>query len=520
MSRVSSDEQAKRFSLGIQEEQLRSHCQRNNIEVVKHFKEDHSAKDFNRPEFKKLFAFAKENKNEIDYLFVTTWDRFSRNLFEALSVQSEFKKLGIEIQAINSPIDQSTPESLMFLSMQLSMAQIDNERRSIKVKEGMRAALKAGQWNRSAPYGYKNTRDENKRPLIIPDERAIYIEEAFIELSKGKSQSQVRTELNKKGAGFSKSNFNILIKNPVYMGKIVVPELDDEPETMVEGKHEGIVSEKLFYNVQDKINSLTSKLKQPKFKTLKEELPLRSFLYCSKCNKKMTGSASRSSSGDRHYYYHCNHCKKERYRADKANDVFIKILEDFEFSQNADELYQLMVKNLLGGGEQEKKRKVVKLNKEISDLTNRIQNIQNLLADAKIDFNTFGEMNERFTKSLTDKKQEVESLSTTDFEFKKWLKVGISNLSNISKLYVNASVQDKQQLISSIFPENIEFYKNKCRTSRINDVLRCILQIDKKLSHKKRGHFSKYLKISSLVGLLGLEPRTTGPKPAVLPITP
>ena len=60
MSRVSSDEQAKGFSLGVQYEQLTNYCKRKDIEIVAHFKEDHSAKDFNRPRVSKLLAICKE----------------------------------------------------------------------------------------------------------------------------------------------------------------------------------------------------------------------------------------------------------------------------------------------------------------------------------------------------------------------------------------------------------------------------------------------------------------------------
>jgi DNA invertase Pin-like site-specific DNA recombinase len=49
---VSSDEQAKGYSLDVQFESLTKYCLLNDIEVVKHYREDYSAKDFNRPEFK------------------------------------------------------------------------------------------------------------------------------------------------------------------------------------------------------------------------------------------------------------------------------------------------------------------------------------------------------------------------------------------------------------------------------------------------------------------------------------
>lgn len=84
MSRVSSDEQALGYSLGIQEEALQNYCAKNEIQVIYKIKEDHSAKDFNRPEFSKFMDYAKRYRGKIDYLFVTSWDRFSRNITDAL----------------------------------------------------------------------------------------------------------------------------------------------------------------------------------------------------------------------------------------------------------------------------------------------------------------------------------------------------------------------------------------------------------------------------------------------------
>ena len=61
MSRVSSDEQSKGYSLDIQVEKLQTHCRKEKIEIISVFKEDHSAKDFNRPEFKKFLQFVSKN---------------------------------------------------------------------------------------------------------------------------------------------------------------------------------------------------------------------------------------------------------------------------------------------------------------------------------------------------------------------------------------------------------------------------------------------------------------------------
>ena len=84
MCRVSSEEQAKGYSLDVQFEQLTNYCKRNDVNVIKHYREDHSAKDFNRPQFQNFLQYAKSNKSKIDTLLITSWDRFSRNLTDAL----------------------------------------------------------------------------------------------------------------------------------------------------------------------------------------------------------------------------------------------------------------------------------------------------------------------------------------------------------------------------------------------------------------------------------------------------
>ena len=93
MSRVSSDEQAQGYSLGVQEVSLTKYCEKNNIIIVQKFREDYSAKDFNRPEFTKFLTYARKHKGQIDYLLVTSWDRFSRNITDAF-IMMNLKELG------------------------------------------------------------------------------------------------------------------------------------------------------------------------------------------------------------------------------------------------------------------------------------------------------------------------------------------------------------------------------------------------------------------------------------------
>ncbi len=89
--RVSTSEQ-KLYgnSLNAQKSSLRDFCDKNSILVLKEFQEDFSAKNFQRPEFIQLRKFAEQNKGDIDFLLIVNWDRFSRNVYEALGIIGEF----------------------------------------------------------------------------------------------------------------------------------------------------------------------------------------------------------------------------------------------------------------------------------------------------------------------------------------------------------------------------------------------------------------------------------------------
>ncbi len=104
--RVSTDEQARLgYSLGHQEMVLTKFSELKEFEVVSVFREDHSAKNFERPEYKKLFKFCKTHKKEVDHVLITKWDRFSRNQRDALQEIKSFSDFGIEVNAAEQWID-------------------------------------------------------------------------------------------------------------------------------------------------------------------------------------------------------------------------------------------------------------------------------------------------------------------------------------------------------------------------------------------------------------------------------
>ena len=503
MSRVSTDEQTLGYSLDIQSENLQKYCKRNGIEVVYEFQDHYSAKNFDRPAFKEFLKYLKTNKNAVDVLLFTTWDRFSRNLSDALVVIQKLKNQGITVNAIDNPLDLSVPENTIMLAINLAMPQVDNERRSIKIREGMRGALKSGRWSGKAPLGYLNSRDEKNKPLIVPGPLAKNIRFIFEEFAKNVSQADIRAALMKKGINIPRNSMSDILRRPVYMGKIIVPKNDEDMETWIHGIHEPIITEELFYKVQDKLNFKLKKSNRPNSNRRREELPLRGNLLCSKCGSHLTGSASKGKMGKRYFYYHCNSCKGERHLAEKANQSLKDILAKLKFSSELDKLVEAIVIDKL-------KQKVnaispLQIQNKLTNIKTRINNLQDHFADNSISVEDYSSTRTRYETEKQSLESELRNAAAYSGESKAKLKSCLELINNLDIMFEKADLTQKSRILSSTFPEKLIFDGKKCRTPRINEVLRLAISNDKGFGNKKSEQLSENLELFGVVAPARIE---------------
>lgn len=342
--RVSTDEQAEKgYSLKHQQERLERYCDFQNIDVVAIYQDDHSAKSFERPQFQNLLSNLKKKREAASLLLFTKWDRFSRNAGDAYGMINQLKKLGVEPQAIEQPLDLDIPENKIMLAFYLAAPEVENDRRALNTLVGMRRAKKEGRWMATAPKGYKNARSEDNRPIIEPSKDASIVRFAFEELAKGvKDIESIRRMVNQKGLKVSRSAFWYLVRNPVYCGKIFIPAWKDEEAHYVKATHEPLIPESLFEEVQDVLHGRKRNI--PVKNTKREELPLRGYLLCQRCGRPLTGSASHGNGG-KYYYYHCQASLgcKERFKAEEANKSFLKYLQTFKTKEEILDLYLLIM---------------------------------------------------------------------------------------------------------------------------------------------------------------------------------
>ena len=290
--------------------------------------EDHSAKTFNRPQWTKLLIDLRKHRGQSDLILFTKWDRFSRNAGDAYQMIGTLRKLGIEPQGVEQPLDLSIPENKMMLAFYLAAPEVENDRRALNTFHGMRRAKKEGRYMGTAPLGYINRVTEAGKKYIAPrEDEAAILKWAFQELATGRFNTEQIWKLAKeKGLSRgSKHNFWIAVRNPLYCGKIVIPKFKDEESSLVPGQHEPLISESLFYDVQDVLNG-RKKIQRTKV-IVDDMLPLRGFLICPKCGRMLTGSASKGCKKNYYHYYHCSSSCGVRYNASKVN---VDIVEEIK----------------------------------------------------------------------------------------------------------------------------------------------------------------------------------------------
>lgn len=134
--RVSTLEQAtKGASIEAQEDLLRRWAAQEDIEVVKVYKDEVTAKDMERPGIQQLLNEAKSG--DFSVLMCYHNDRLNRNTIDALQTVKDLYKSGVMTRFYNFDVDINTPEGEMLFTMMASFAQYFLRDLSRKTKLGM-----------------------------------------------------------------------------------------------------------------------------------------------------------------------------------------------------------------------------------------------------------------------------------------------------------------------------------------------------------------------------------------------
>ena len=523
--RVSSDEQAEGTSLDFQERRLREYCGRKSYRVLDCKREDFSGKhhDLQRPEMKSLYEYCKKNKKAVDKVLFLKWDRFTRNAEFAYRYIREFNEMGIEINSIENPIDFGSPDWPTLIGIYCGNAQSENNKISKRTKDGIRETLLKGRCANKAPRGYKNVRTgKHATHVEIDESKAGLVRKIFQEVAKGlETPNYIRKKLARH---IPETSYFTMLRNKFYIGKIRIPAFEDEREHYIQGVHEALIDEDTFYKVQEILDG--KKKNTPKLKkAINPDLFLRQFLVCPVCGHALTGSVSRGNGGQYAYYNCCKEAKHIRARAEKVNEGFAKYVASLKPNPTVMALYEAILQDLKDEQGKDTKAEIKRLEIEQEKLRQRQDALDDKYMDDAVTKEQYDRMSGRYQAEASTLQQNIETLKTlkrTNIEPQ--LAYSISLVSNIGKYVREAPVEIKIKLLSSMFPEKIEFDGETYRTNSYNKVLDLIFQQTNELRGEKKEKGERFSSFSRSVPRPGVEPGWIllhwCLRPARLPIPP
>ncbi len=505
-TRVSTQEQKEKgYSLRDQEARLRGYCEQKDITVVEHYQDNASGTKFERPGFQSMMSYLRCNKTNIDLVLVTKWDRFGRNLEQSLKYHAEIKNLGIQLYVLELPTDSSIPENMLVDVILQVLPEIDNIRRNKTTRQGIRRALKEGRWVNNAPLGYKNSRDQFNKPTLEFSDKAELVKEAFTMYAKGDSSAEeIRRIIAKKGLNISRSQFPRILKNRVYLGEVPIPAYEEEKEHFGPGNHPALIDESLFNRVQYLIKR-TGRKKLVKYDT-EAEYPLRGYLKCPSCGHFLTASKSRSKTKNRYAYYHCQKPCRNRVRIETAHSKFLEELEKIRIPSEVMTAYRLIAKETFKENQTEyKARRNTTVGRLNALKANRMQLVEKY-STGMVTAQDYSDLISKYDSDKYDLDSQLKDLELPEQGFSEYILNGLSILDDIKNTYFKAPLEIKKEIISSIFPKNLELENGNYRTPVLNEALALITSNFNNIEKGKNQENSASQNFSLTVARTGIEP--------------
>ncbi len=469
--RISTDRQSN-FSIDGQDMQTKAWCEREGVEIIDTFiDEGYSARNFDRPDMKRLNKFIEQHYRTTDYLVVNAFDRFSREAGEAIvAIKKLQKKFAVKVVSVSEGVtfDADDPGSFFYAGLMLLKGEDEIIRNRGRINLGIYTAKKKeGRYLGAAPIGYKNSRDHNNKPIIQIDEARApmirYIFQAFIN-----NMPLLEIEKRAKEMGLTycgHGSINKILKCYAYTGLLHVNAYKEHPEELVEGIHQAIIDRTTWNEVQLR---LTGKGRAPR-QIVNDIMPLRSVLLCH-CGHPLTGAASRGRHGGLFYYYKCREQKHNNISIKKAHAQLEEILKHMSIPQ--DIIYHIYVASEAEMKKRlEEKSKTLKIKKsELDHAETKLISVEEKWINNQISFETYQRWHSELNQQRMSLHTQIDRLSQDEAATWNLLQKNLDKLGDLLGVYNGMNTLEKQQLIRLGFNSRLYYKDGSYRTPFIMDI--------------------------------------------------
>ena len=483
--RVSTEEQVDNYSLDTQEDICKKEADRKGFVVIKTFREEgRSAKTINgRPALIEMLEYCRKNKKEISAVVIYRLDRISRQTADYLAIRKKLAECDIKLISATEPTGNSPTEKFVE-TMLAGFAQMDNDVRSERTKNGMRARFMAGLASGGhAPLGYKA-----QSGYITKDPDSFEkMRDAWILMATGtktlKEMADILNNQGLKGGIPGRKNYELrpqnvdrIFRNKFYTGKIVSKKYGIE----VQGQHPPMITEELFYRVQAVIDGRNTNIATPLMKRNQDNpnFPLRRIVKCAHCGSSFTGAMSKGKL-QRYSYYLCQkRCKGQNVPTSTMEAAVIEELDKITLRENTIKLFVAFLRNTY-----HKRIKTVQMRREQADIElKKIYELRQALIEKNLSGVYSDEIFKEQNKVLEEKIAAIQVTKYDDlinkYNLEKIVKFVEKKFVNLSQTYLDADLQEKRTLLCSIFPSGLAWGQNALSNTEINQCYSAIMDID------------------------------------------
>ena len=507
-TRVSTAMQIDGYSLDAQKSRMKAFAEFNDYEIVGEYEDaGKSGKSIEgRLEFNRMMEDIKSGQDGVSYVLVFKLSRFGRNAADILSTLQVMQDFGVNLICVEDGIDSSKDAGKLMISVLSAVAEIERENIRVQTMEGRIQKAREGKWNGGfAPYGYSL----EKGQLLINEEEAKAIRvifDQYVHTDMGANGLAKYLEnhgihkiqrQNGKNPLFDASLIRRILKNPVYCGKIAYGRrrtekvhgtrndyklVEQDDYLLVDGLHEGIVTEELWHEAQVKLLAQAKKYEKVNHGKDNKIHLLSGIVKCPICGAGMYGNKSikHKSDGTKYkdfFYYGCKHrtmtrghkCDyKKQVNEELLNgavaEVITKLVSNPKFAAMMQEKINMKVDTT--AIEQEIAAHEKLLRQSYSTKSRLMEEIDSLDPDDKHYIKRKADLDDRLYK-MYDKIEDAENLLIAARAKKMSIEAEKLTGDNIykvliyfDKLYSVMNEQEKRQIMESLISE-IQIYPER-----------------------------------------------------------
>jgi site-specific DNA recombinase len=477
--RVSTEEQVDNFSLETQERICLQEAERRGMKIIQVFKEEgRSAKNISgRPVLIDLLEFCRKNKKNIDALIVYRLDRLSRQTGDFLAIRKRLSEYQIIIVSASEPTGNS-PTERFIETMLASFAQMDNDVRSERTKNGLRARFLAGLSSGSVPLGYKNRDGYTiKDPQTWDKVKAAWElmgtgTKTLKEMAALMNEWGIRQQFHGKEHIVRPQAIGRMFRNKYYIGILTSASYPDE----IHGQHLPMVSEALFYRVQAVIDGRNTNINVSIARRNIDnvEFPLRRIVKCERCDNPVTGGWSKGKRA-RYAYYRCQKgCKVPSISADRLNESTIHFLSNITPTKEGLDAFIALLRRTYYQRFTHLQKRKEEADKALGKLREQRQAlIQKNLSGVYSD-EIFKEQNKLIEDQITTVQMAKDDALVAKYNLEAIIKFMRDKFANLGRTYQMSSLSQLRVLLCSIFPSGMTWSYPGLYNTKISPIYQSI----------------------------------------------